>query len=377
MTTTSRQGQPASRRTWSRRRFLKRAGAAGGVALAGALPGVLSMADHGPCAQVANKTIQWIVPFSAGGGYDLYSRLIQPFYERKIGAQIAVTYAPGGGGIVGATTLQQADADGLTQGILNASGLLVAALTGEVQAPNPGTDFTILGRVVRDQSVWVTGPDSPFQTMEHLLARAREHPVLFGISEVGSTNFVSIAIGSSLLGIDAQYVAGFPGSSETSLAVIRGEVDLTSLTYESVLDLIEAGDLRPLLQISVEPISTHPALDGVALLGGAQGVAAGQAEALGRSVEQATAQAQALASLIGLGRLIAAPPGMEKSLFHCLEQGLHEALTDPEFVAAAAEAQRSLDVARADVVLAEFDAAIEQAAGFVPIVQAAIDQVRG
>ena len=222
------------------------------------------------------------------------------------------------------------------------------------------------------------GGNSPFHSMDDLLAEAQKRPILCGITTLAETGFVNVAITSSLLGIEEsiEYIAGYAGSNEAALAVVRGEVDFVAQSFESVLNLIESGDFRPLLQVSAERISPHPALDGVPLLAGDEGLAVQRAAALGRDVEEAKADAEALAALVGAGRLIAAPLGLEQGLFECLEQGLFEALTDPEFEAAAAAADRSLDVARADVAQADLQAAAQKAEKFLPIVQEAIRKVR-
>ena len=91
---------------------------------------------------------------------------------------------------------------------------------------------------------------------------------------------------------------------------------------------------------------------------------------------KAKADAKALTDLIGGGLIVAAPLGLEESLFECLDQGLHEALADPAFQAAAATANRSLDVARADVARGDLQAVTEQAEEFIPIVREAIKKVR-
>jgi tripartite-type tricarboxylate transporter receptor subunit TctC len=239
------------------------------------------------------------------------------------------------------------------------------------------TRFTILGRVARNHAVWFTAGRSPFQSIDQLLSEARRRSIVFGVPEVGSTNFVAIAITSFLLGINTEFIAGFSGSRETSLAVLRGDVDIGSFNFESVLDRTEAGDLRPLLQISSEQISGHSSLQDAPLLGGNAGVAARQALKLRRDVERATADAGAVAELAGAGRVIAAPLGLEEGLARCLEQRLHEALTNPAFEAAAAAASRSLNVARADEARADLQAAAEKAERFIPIVRETIRNLRG
>ncbi len=359
----------------SRRTFI-RIGIAGGVILFNPLGSWDGLADQESCLQIAGKKIRWIVPYSPGGAYDLYSRLIEPFYEKKIGAEIVVENITGAGSIIGSKVLKEAKADGLTLGILDAAGLLGAVLTQEPGVPNPIEDFTILGRVVRNQQVWATGANSPFRTFDDVLEEANKKAILLGITDVGGTSFVNIAISSFLLGIQPEFVTGFKGSRGSSLAAIRGEVDCVALTFESILDRIEAGDLRPLLQISEEPIASHPSL-GVPLLGGEQGLAVRRARELGRNVEEAKTDTKALVSLIGAGRLIAAPPGLEESLFRCLEQGLYATLTDSSFIVAAVTAKRSLEVARAEEVRMDLQTAIARAEKFIPIIQEALKKVRG
>jgi tripartite-type tricarboxylate transporter receptor subunit TctC len=325
---------------------------------------------------VAGKTVRWIVSSSPGGGYDLYSRLIEPFYEAKIGAEIVVENIPGAGGLIGTKTLKEAKPDGLTLGILDVAGLLGALLSGEPDIPNPTKDFTILGRVSRSQHVWATSTSSPFQTMQEVLAAPAKRGILFGITEVGGTSFVSISITAFLLGIQPQFITGFSGGRESSLAAVRGEIDFVVLSFESIRDRIEAGDLKPLLQISAERIAPHPALEGVPLLSGDSGLAVQRAKELGRDPEEAKRDARALVSLIDTGRVIAAPAGLEENLFSCLEKALYEVLTDPAFEAVIQKAKRTLDVGRADVARADLQAVAERAEKFTPLIREALKKVR-
>ncbi len=335
-----------------------------------------ALTDQGCNSRFSGKTVRWIIPNAPGGGYDMYSRLIEPFYEAALGAQVVLDNLPGAGGIVGAKTLQEASPDGLTVGILSVPGLLVAALTGATTAPNPAKDFTILARIARSRQIWATGSRSSFQSIGDVLKTAEKRPLVFGLAEVGRNSFVNIAVTSFLLGLDVEFVVGFAGNRAAGLAATRGDVDLVAYNFESILDQIEAGDLRPLLQISTDLISPHPSLKGVPLLGGDKGLAARRAGELGKDVEEAKEDANALAGLIGAGIVIAAPLGLEESLFRCLEQMLYKTLTDPAFEKAAAVANRSLDVARSSVAHSEIQATAKRVEKFLPIVQEAIRKVR-
>jgi tripartite-type tricarboxylate transporter receptor subunit TctC len=317
------------------------------------------------------------VPYSPGGGFDTYSRLIAPHLAHKIGARVVVENIPGAAGTLGAQRIQTARPDGRTLGFINAPGLLTAALTGTTQTPNPLEDFSILGRVVRSRTVWVTRPGSGLKSMENAFRLADKRSLLCAATEASSTNFLGVAVASSILGLPVDYLAGFPGTRQSTLALIRGEADFVSLTFESALDRIENGDLEVILQITDSPISDHPSLQNVPVLGGLSGVAARRVLRLGKAPEQAIKQAKALESLIGAGRLVAGPPGIPEDIFECLEQGLYAALTDARFRNQAAKARRTLDVARSEDARRVLAEAVSSAGDFAGIVRRAIARMRG
>jgi tripartite-type tricarboxylate transporter receptor subunit TctC len=291
-------------------------------------------------------------------------------------ATIRVENVAGGGGMVGALQISKAAPDGLTLGMINAPGLLVSSLTGETKAPNPVNDFSILGRVVRSRQIWVTAGSSPLKTMDMVLNESRRKPILFAISDVGGTSFLNVVVGSHLLKMRHDLVAGYPGSRESSLAVLRGEVDIMSIPFESALDRIEAGELRPILQIASERISPHSSLDNAAIFGGKRGLVARRAKETGRNVDDAVEDTQTLVGLIGAGSLIVAPLGLKDDVLQCIREAIYATLTDSEFEAAAAKAKRSLNVARGREARADIIASAEKAEDFVPIVKNAIERIR-
>jgi tripartite-type tricarboxylate transporter receptor subunit TctC len=360
----------------SRRHFITELGLAGGAMVLSGLGCSPAKRSGSSCLAVGIDTVRWLVPFPPGGGYDIYARLLEPHFERTLGVGIAIENMPGAGGMVAATALKHARPDGSVLGIVNAPGLLIASMTGATGAPDPARDFTILGRVSRTRSVLVTGAASGWRTIADVVSAARTQPILIGTSEISSTNFVNAAVAASLLGIDHEFISGFQGSRETSMAAIRGEIDLFSGTFESSLGLIEVGDLIPLVQLSAERLSPHPALDGVPLLGGKEGVAVRRARELNRDPSRAELDTADVLRLSGTGVLVAAPPHLNDGVLRCLEQRLSDALTDPGFQSDAARAQRSLDVARAHDALADLTAAAKLVPRVLPYVREALRRMR-
>lgn len=351
----------------TRRSFLRGAGLVAACAISRA---------HAAGKPLAGKTVRWIVPFSPGGGYDLYSRLIQPFFEKETGARVVVANVSGAGGLLGALHLTQARPDGLTLGMLAASGILVAGLTGEENAPDLLEDFTILARVVRIAHVWATARSGSLRSFEDVISTSYQRPILFTVNELGSTAFVGSVVGASVLGLRAGFVAGYPGSADSILATARGEVDLMAQSYETLAPPIMQGELRSLLQISDQPIGDGPIFRGVPLLGGDQGLAARLARQRGADPKPVIRDATALADLIGEGRLIAGPPGMPDELRGYVEEVLAKICADSAFLATAARAGRSVEFAKGAAVRATLRASVNDAKRFVPIVMKATHDVR-
>jgi tripartite-type tricarboxylate transporter receptor subunit TctC len=351
--------------------------------------GVLSMAACGDaqearataaggaelCPGVAGETVRWIVTTPAGGSLDVGSRLLEPFYEAALGAEIVVENRPGAGGRIGARAIRDAEPDGRTLGIVNGTAFLAASLSEDVEGIHPLRDFTVLGRLATEDPVWVRGPSSRYRTIEEALA-SRDDPILVGITDVGGSSFVFVSVPSELLGLDIRYVPGYPGIQEYMLGLLRGEIDFAAIAFESLRDRIEAGELTPVLQLSDRPVAEHPSLEGVPLLAGPDGVAARVARARGAEAE-GLARTAALIRLFGIGRLVVGPRGLPPELAGCLASRLAEVAADPALHAAAARARRIITFAGPAELTREVQLTEEDLTSLASVVRRHVALVRG
>ncbi len=318
------------------------------------------------CAPILGETVRWIVPFSAGGGYDIYSRLLEPFYEETLGAEIVIENRVGADGLSGARALRDARPDGRTLGLLNGFSLFVGELISADSDLDPVEDFTLLGRLAPSFPVWVSRQGSGITSLDDLVALSLERPIVVGISGIG-VGFVSVSLGAHLLGIDVAYVAGYPGTREASMGLIRGEIDIMGVTYESILDRVEDGYFTPILRISDEQDTSNPTLDRVPFLAGPQGLAVEAAAARGEDTNRALALSLALSQLFEVGRLVAGPPGLEPELARCLSGRLAEAARDPAFASAAAQSQRLIRFQEAERLTEDLQARADDREALGPI----------
>jgi tripartite-type tricarboxylate transporter receptor subunit TctC len=176
----------------------------------------------------AGKTINFIVPFSAGGYYDSGARLFARHMGQYIPGKpsIVVQNQPGAGGLAIANKLAHTlDRDGLSIVVMSRALPQLAFLND----PNANFDplkLTWLGSLSSykdDAYLMVVNENFPASNMAELAKLSK--PAILGGTRGGSTNITFALIGKDMVGMNVDVVRGFPGANEIWLAMERGEVD--------------------------------------------------------------------------------------------------------------------------------------------------------
>lgn len=211
------------------------------VAAAGA-SGALSLPAH--AADLAGKTITFIIPFGVGGGSDVWGRFVAQFLSKhmKGNPSIVVKNQPGGGSVGGANFFAAtAKPDGLT--ILGTSGSTqFPYLLGEPRVKYEYKDWKLI----------LAGPTggvayiSPKTGVKSLADLKNVKTTLHYASQgVTSLDLVPL-LGFRMMGLDVKHVTGFPGRGEGRLAFERGETTIdyqtTSAYLRSSLPLVKKGE---------------------------------------------------------------------------------------------------------------------------------------
>lgn len=253
------------------------------------------------------RDIAFIIPDAPGGGFDSAVRALSPALEKYLPNKVNVvpTNVVGGGGNRAATQLYRAKPDGTSIGIFNIPGLFIAAQQGE--AGYDLAKFTWLGRVGEDTYALGVGANSPFKSIADLKTLSQTRAVKFTSTGSAGTAYAATQIATNLLGIKAEIITGYKGSSEYALAAIRGDGDAVITTMALLQRLRASGDLRILA--TFEGKSSVPGAD------------------------DATSLNQPELARITLERLIAAPPALPADIKSALADALWKALGDPAIVA--------------------------------------------
>ena len=264
--------------------------------------------EEDACAYLEGERLTIVVPYNPGGGFDNFVRLLAPELEKELeDTEIVVENAPGGGGLVGANQIFQAEPDGLTIGLINYPGAVFAEATDTEGVTFDNTEWTFLNRLGAINPIVYTGADSGLPTFESIMEA--EEPVTFGIGGVGSDAYYATVVLSELLDFPADIIAGDPGGGEADAALLVGEVQAGVGSVDATMNRIAGTGTNITAIISTEPNEAVPDVPLITEFGDAE-----QQEVL-----------TALASIYDLERTLVGPPGIDEARADCLAGAIYTA----------------------------------------------------
>ena len=278
----------------------------------------------------AGKSIQIVVGFDVGGGYDLYARTVARHWSRHIpgNPSFIPQNMPGAGTRTAANWLYNvAPKDGTALGTIVQSTAVEQAL-GEPGIRFDSAKFNWIGNPVVDNLVTLSWSASGLETLEDVKPKGG---LFCGSTGAGPTTVFPRVI-NQLLGTQIKVIAGYRGQTAVNIAMERSEVNcIGGTTWSSVKatmrPFLEARKINLLVQwgASADPeISTY-AKRKVPLIQDY-----GQTE-LDRRV------LVFIGSGAAFGRPILAPPDVPPERVSILRQAFDRTMTDPAFLAEAAK----------------------------------------
>ncbi len=192
--------------------------------------------------------IELIVGFAPGGGTDLTARSLAVFLEKELGATVVVQNKPGASSAIALSYVARAKPDGYTLAMTNMPGLV--SLPIERKAGFATDDFTYLANLVRDPSAFSVASNSPYQTLESLIAAAREKPgsISYGSTGVGTDDHLALVLFQSLTGTRLNHVP-YNGAGPLRSSVLGGHTVIGGLNLGEVMPY-HGKNMRVLAQAS-------------------------------------------------------------------------------------------------------------------------------
>jgi len=202
-----------------------------------------------------------VVAFPPGGVADLTARPTANVLQKILKQPVLILNKPGAGGSIGTASVATAKPDGYT---------LLMALSSV--STNPEAD-RVAGRPVAfelkqlapialvsaDPTVFMVRADSPYKTLNDVVADAKKRPGAINYASSGNygTYHVATEMFAHAAGIKMNHIPYSDGGPALT-ALLGGQVDLAMFGPSVAIAQVKAGKLRPLATLSGKHLAVLP-----------------------------------------------------------------------------------------------------------------------
>ncbi len=278
------------------------------------------------CAPYQGRKLSLVIQHKPGGGFDLMARALEPLLSSHSGMSVAVSSITGGHGILAIRTVVNAKSDRPVVGLIDL-GSFATQLVSD-QAGLSLSSLAGLGVMATDHTVWIT-----------------RQPLVWSPPDTGvytststTSPYVRLGIPGQLLGLKLKPIFGFEGTNQAWLALLRGDVDIVTMSDQSASRNLAAGATATVgLILSDRP---HPEFPGVPYLAGVGGLVDARTKALAPNERKRLMDLGALSVMLSeQARTLVASAKLEPAVLKCLRHATQAALFDPA-LAEVAERQK-------------------------------------
>jgi len=215
--------------------------------------GTICSVIYGLAAQAQdypNRPIHLIVPFAPGAGSDTVARLVAQKMSEGLSQSVVVENKSGAGGLLANRYVASASPDGYT--LLLMTGAYPAQAAMLKQLPfDPLKDLSMISTLIEYPFVTIVQPDSPFRTIQELIAHAKANPkqLNYATTGVGSVHHLASELFNVMAGTEAVPIA-YSGGATQLVDLLAGRVDFVFETLPSAAAAINDGRVRALAATS-------------------------------------------------------------------------------------------------------------------------------
>jgi tripartite-type tricarboxylate transporter receptor subunit TctC len=193
------------------------------------------------------KPVRLIIPFPAGGGADIFARLIGRKMQEQTGQAFLPDNRAGASGIIGSEIVARAAPDGYTL-LMGTTGTHATNPAIYPKLPyHPLNDFTPVSLLAEAPFVLLVKPQLPVKTVEEFIAWAKANPrqYTYGSSGIGSSAHLGYELFNLMAGIKGVHVP-YKGLPPAMTDTIAGELVTTWNSISASASAIRGQQVRAL-----------------------------------------------------------------------------------------------------------------------------------
>jgi tripartite-type tricarboxylate transporter receptor subunit TctC len=194
----------------------------------------------------AQPVTKFVVPFAAGGGTDVYVRMLAAEVA-KAGLPVIVENKPGASGNIAADYVAKARPDGLTVFVGTNSTMANNTVLFDKLPYDPLKDFVPVTHIGYQPMIIVARTDLPYSTLQEMVAYAKANPGKINRGSPGAGIISNLAplMFERQAGIRTTHVP-FNGDAPGLQALLSGSIDIHGTSITASLPHVQSGKLRVL-----------------------------------------------------------------------------------------------------------------------------------
>jgi len=192
------------------------------------------------------KPVKLIIPFPPGGSNDIVGRMSAAQLGERLGQQVVVDNRGGAGGTIGTDIAAKSPPDGYTLLLISTAYAFNTSIYKKLPY-DPATSFVPVAMLGTGPAVLVVNPALPVNSVQELIALAKEKPGQLNNASAGVGSFQHLASELFRLqaGIDLTHVP-YKGGGPAMMDLIGGQAQVSVGSLIQMLPHIRSGKLRAL-----------------------------------------------------------------------------------------------------------------------------------
>jgi tripartite-type tricarboxylate transporter receptor subunit TctC len=191
------------------------------------------------------RPVRWIVGYPAGGGTDIFVRLLAQSLSERLGQSFVIENRGGAASNIATEAVVRAPADGYTLLGTDAAAAINATLYDNLGF-NFVRDFALVG-VIRGPLVMMVHPSVPARTVPEFIAFAKANPGKISMASAGNGNATHLAgeLFKAMTHVEMTHVP-YRGAAPAVTDLLGGQVQIYFGSLPATIGHIRAGRLRAL-----------------------------------------------------------------------------------------------------------------------------------
>lgn len=212
-------------------------------AFAALLLAALAVAPAAAQTNYPSRPIHLVVGFAAGGGNDIFARLVGAKLSDILGQPVVVENRPGAGGRLAPEYVTQQPADGYTLFVGPSGAMAVAAAIYPDLKYSPTKSFVPLAMIANFPLIMVIAADNPSHNVKEFVEWMKQHPDKANYASTSPAFTITVELLKLKTGMPGVEIP-YKSSNEMILSVMQGQTAMAIADGPPTVPQVNAGKVK-------------------------------------------------------------------------------------------------------------------------------------